>query len=251
LPDRLAGAAARNFAEPLRDPRVRFVGADSLGAVLILPASGGAGSTFLAARFAGSAIRFTPRASAPAGERIAQDRPHARLSGVGFRQPRERPVQPRECAVRPRKVRGSAAQVRGSAAQVRGSAAQVRGSAAQVRGSAAQVRGSAADVPRQCDDDPQARRVVFQLQLAAVKRRDRAARLKPRPEPGSDMFCGSRTKRSTARARSAGAMPGPRSATVSRTRSASCRAASTISAGVSGAGVAYLSALSTRFAWPG
>jgi len=60
LPDRLAGTAARNFSQPFGDPRVRFIRRGQFGRGLDLTASDGAGSPFLAAHFADSAIRFTP-----------------------------------------------------------------------------------------------------------------------------------------------------------------------------------------------
>src|SRR3954447_703444 len=84
-------------------------GADSFGAVLILPASDGAGATFLAARFAGSAIRFYPRAASPAWQRIAQDRaprhnvPGDRRSGLRIARQRDHNLQPR-CVVFQREV---------------------------------------------------------------------------------------------------------------------------------------------------
>src|ERR1035441_1848787 len=78
------------------------------------------------------------------------------------------------------------------------------------------------------------------------------ARLRPSPEPGCERLCSRRTKRSTTRARSASGMPGPLSATVSRIRSPSLSARTTIS-GVApfatrSCGSAYLMALSTRLA---
>src|SRR5664280_746721 len=78
------------------------------------------------------------------------------------------------------------------------------------------------------------------------------ARLRPSPEPGCERLCSRRTKRSTTRARSASGMPGPLSATVSRIRSPSLSARTTIS-GVApllarSRGSVYLMALSTRLA---
>src|ERR1700716_1600152 len=79
------------------------------------------------------------------------------------------------------------------------------------------------------------------------------ARLRPNPEPGFERLCSSRTKRSTARPRSASGMPWAPSATASRIRSPSPTALTTISAAAPFAppapsGAPYLMALSTRLA---